>query len=142
MAQLLYVISIIALFLGINAFAIPVGTHSTDFTSQTSVSHLLRVKPGVTYRKVLGNKGDCTSLSWTSSHREWWSQSQATCRTGEIAIAGGVEKVYSELCDCASIDYGRVFRSYRYSNSKTTWYVLYNCAKVQAYAICVSETNL
>lgn len=131
--------SILLLLFSINTLAIPLGTHSDDLKVEASIEHLNYLRPGLSFRKVLGDKGDCTNRN---TEDEMWSSSRATCNEGEIAIAGGVHEVFNEACSCSDVKYGQTWKSFRFSDLSTTWYVLYRCAKVQAYAICVSEADL
>lgn len=138
------------LFLSISTLAISVGTYTDHLRSGTSISRILLVKPGLRLRKVEGLKGDCLTGEqveleslFRNRNPAWFSVSKATCAMGEVAVAGGIEKVFNEPChDDNHIEHGFTMESHQDEDDPKTWYVLYHRAKIQAYAICVAAKDL
>ena len=138
MTTLLHLMALMGLFLSINTFAITLGQHTDDLRFSTSIAHVNAVGLSSHYRKVTGQKGSCVH---NGGRKAWMSISKATCNTGEIAIAGGIEMVYNESCNCYP-KYGFTVYSHQDDADPRTWSLMYLCAKVKAYAICVAEQNL
>lgn len=143
MTKLFQIIILMGLFLSINTFAIPFGTHSDDLRSEVVVDRLLHLRPGITHRVVTSRKGNCYPHSrFADSESDTVSMAFAICNTGEIAIAGGIAEVFDEACGDQETQWGHTMSSFRYSDQETTWFVRYYAARVTAYAVCVSKSDL